>query len=162
MFAPKPLRRGEGDGARDPAGRPDRDGQLDSGRSDAGGADPEDQLRVHAAAARGVRQPDDVGHREPRDRAIRRRGSSSGEDLFVRDTYTFNYPGSPRKFVAEFRNYYGPTMNAFDAAEKSGRAAELQKELEELFDSPEPERPRGVDLHSGDLLARDRCALIKR
>ena len=33
----------------------------------------------------------------------------------------------------EFRNYYGPTMNAFDAAEKNGNAADLQKELEELF-----------------------------
>lgn len=52
---------------------------------------------------------------------------------FVRDTYTFNHPGSPAEFVAAFRNYYGPTMNAFEAAEKSGRAAELQKELEALF-----------------------------
>jgi len=34
-----------------------------------------------------------------------------------------------------FRKYYGPTMNAFEAAEKQGRAAELQKELEELFNS---------------------------
>jgi hypothetical protein len=35
--------------------------------------------------------------------------------------------------VDEFRRYYGPTMNAFEAAEKIGRAAELQEELEELF-----------------------------
>ena len=27
----------------------------------------------------------------------------------------------------------GPTMTAFEAAENSGRAADLQKELEELF-----------------------------
>jgi hypothetical protein len=33
----------------------------------------------------------------------------------------------------EFRKYYGPTINAFEAAEKNGRAADLQKELEELF-----------------------------
>ena len=52
---------------------------------------------------------------------------------YVRDTYTFNYPSSPSDFVAAFRTYYGPTMNAFEAAEKSGRAAELQKELETLF-----------------------------
>jgi ubiquinone/menaquinone biosynthesis C-methylase UbiE len=51
----------------------------------------------------------------------------------ARDTYTFNYPGSPSEFVAAFRTYYGPTMNAFEAAEKNGRAAELQKELETLF-----------------------------
>jgi SAM-dependent methyltransferase len=54
---------------------------------------------------------------------------------FERDTFTFNYPGTPSAFVGEFRKYYGPTMNAFEAAEKNGRAADLQKELEELFNS---------------------------
>jgi ubiquinone/menaquinone biosynthesis C-methylase UbiE len=54
---------------------------------------------------------------------------------FVRDTYTFNYPGPPSKFVDAFKRYYGPTMNAFEAAEKNGRAADLQKELEVLFDA---------------------------
>lgn len=54
---------------------------------------------------------------------------------FVRDTYTFNYPSAPVELVGEFRKYYGPTMNAFDAAEKNGRAADLQKELETLFTS---------------------------
>jgi hypothetical protein len=34
-----------------------------------------------------------------------------------------------------FKNYYGPTMNAFEAAEKNGRANDLQKELGDLFDS---------------------------
>ena len=51
---------------------------------------------------------------------------------FVRDTYTFNFPGTPSEFVAAFRKYYGPTMNAFEAAEKNGRAQDLQKELEIL------------------------------
>ncbi|HET9708693.1 MAG TPA: class I SAM-dependent methyltransferase [Gemmatimonadales bacterium] len=54
---------------------------------------------------------------------------------FVKDTYTFNFPGTPAEFVAAFRNYYGPTMNAFEAAEKNGRGADLQKELEALFSS---------------------------
>ena len=54
---------------------------------------------------------------------------------FARDTFTFNFPGTPSAFVDEFRKYYGPTMNAFEAAEKQGRAAELQKELEHLFNS---------------------------
>ncbi len=53
---------------------------------------------------------------------------------FVRDTYTFRSPKSPAMFVADFKNYYGPTMNAFAAAEQSGRAAELQEELEALFE----------------------------
>ena len=52
---------------------------------------------------------------------------------FVRDTYTFKYPGAPSAFVEAFRKYYGPTMNAFEAADKNGRASDLQKELEELF-----------------------------
>src|SRR3954454_10136227 len=34
----------------------------------------------------------------------------------VRDTYTFNYEGQPAELLAEFENYYGPTMNAFEAA----------------------------------------------
>jgi ubiquinone/menaquinone biosynthesis C-methylase UbiE len=54
---------------------------------------------------------------------------------FVRDTYTFTFRGSPSAFVAEFRNYYGPTMNAFEAAERTGRADELLRELERLFES---------------------------
>src|SRR6059036_4005108 len=37
---------------------------------------------------------------------------------FIRDTFTFNFPGAPSAFVDEFRKYYGPTMNAFEAAEK--------------------------------------------
>jgi ubiquinone/menaquinone biosynthesis C-methylase UbiE len=52
---------------------------------------------------------------------------------FARDTYTFNFPGPPAEFVDAFRKYYGPTMNAFEAAEKNGRASDLQKELEALF-----------------------------
>jgi SAM-dependent methyltransferase len=54
---------------------------------------------------------------------------------FVKDTYTFNFRGSPSEFVAAFRTYYGPTMNAFEAAEKNNRAADLQRELEALFTS---------------------------
>jgi SAM-dependent methyltransferase len=54
---------------------------------------------------------------------------------FVKDTYSFNFSGTPSEFVAAFRKYYGPTMNAFEAAEKNGRAADLQRELEALFNS---------------------------
>jgi hypothetical protein len=53
----------------------------------------------------------------------------------VRDTFIFNYSGTPSAFVDEFRKYYGPTMNAFEAAEKNGRASDLQKELEKLFNA---------------------------
>jgi len=50
-----------------------------------------------------------------------------------RATYTFDFPGSTSELVATFRSYYGPTMNAFAAAEKNGRALDLQRELECLF-----------------------------
>lgn len=54
---------------------------------------------------------------------------------FERDTFVFNAPYSPVEFVNKFRNYYAPTMNAFEAAEKNGKAASLQQELEDLFNS---------------------------
>jgi ubiquinone/menaquinone biosynthesis C-methylase UbiE len=54
---------------------------------------------------------------------------------FLKDTYTFDFPGEPSQFVAAFRDYYGPTMNAFEAAEKNGRGADLLKDLEGLFQS---------------------------
>ena len=53
---------------------------------------------------------------------------------FERDTYTFNYPGTPAELVEEFKSYYGPTMNAFEAAAADGREDELRAELEALFD----------------------------
>src|SRR5689334_6276291 len=53
---------------------------------------------------------------------------------FERDTYTFNYPGSSSELVAAFRSYYGPTMNAFEAAAADGREADLEAELEALFE----------------------------
>ena len=54
--------------------------------------------------------------------------------FFKRDIYEFHFNGTPSEFVAVFKNYYGPTMNAFDAAGVSGKAAELQRQLEELFE----------------------------
>ena len=54
---------------------------------------------------------------------------------FARDTYTFELPGAPSKLLDTFRTFYGPTMNAFEAAEKNGKAGDLQKELEALFNS---------------------------
>jgi ubiquinone/menaquinone biosynthesis C-methylase UbiE len=62
-------------------------------------------------------------------------GVSKEKISFVRDTYTFNFPGTPSEFVSTFRKYYGPTMNAFEAAEKNGRAGDLQQELEVLFNN---------------------------
>jgi len=50
-----------------------------------------------------------------------------------RDTYVFRFPGTPSDYLAEFREYYGPTMNAYAAAAADGREAELDAELDALF-----------------------------
>lgn len=70
-------------------------------------------------------------------------GAAPDNISFVRDTYRFTFPSPPADLVAEFRSYYGPTMNVFDAAEANGRTAELASELVALFnaqnDSPNPD-----------------------
>jgi SAM-dependent methyltransferase len=62
-------------------------------------------------------------------------GVPEAKILFERDTYTFNFPGTPSELLDEFRTYYGPTMNAFEAASADGREAELHAELNALFNS---------------------------
>jgi hypothetical protein len=39
---------------------------------------------------------------------------------------------SPADFIESFRHFYGPTMNAFDAAQNSGKVEELRTQLVEL------------------------------
>lgn len=62
-------------------------------------------------------------------------GISKDNISFSKETFTFNAACSPASYVREFRTYYGPTMNAFEAAEKNGKAMDLQRELEDLFTS---------------------------
>jgi ubiquinone/menaquinone biosynthesis C-methylase UbiE len=70
---------------------------------------------------------------------VRDRFSDAGiapeQIAFSRETFTFKASYKPAEFVAVFKNYYGPTMNAFEAAEKQGRSAALQQELETLFEA---------------------------
>lgn len=54
---------------------------------------------------------------------------------FAKETFTFRANFSPAEFLQRFRHYYGPTMNAFEAAEREGKAAALQSELEQLFNA---------------------------
>jgi hypothetical protein len=63
---------------------------------------------------------------------------------FIRETYTFNFRGAPADLVDEFRKYYGPTINAFEAAGKDGRADELRKELEALFNTQNKSPSQGA------------------
>jgi hypothetical protein len=62
-------------------------------------------------------------------------GVDSAKISFVRDTFSFSYPGPPAALVEVFRRFYGPTMIAFEAVETNSRAGELQRKLENLFAS---------------------------
>ena len=60
-------------------------------------------------------------------------GVAAADIGFARDSFIFDFAGTPAAYLDEFRHYYGPMMNAFEAAEKNGRAEALQHELEALF-----------------------------
>ena len=54
---------------------------------------------------------------------------------FTKEAFTFRASYTPSEFVNVFKRYYGPTMNAFESAEKNNKAMELQGELEALFNN---------------------------
>ncbi|MBV9501103.1 MAG: hypothetical protein JO138_17170 [Acidobacteriaceae bacterium] len=50
-----------------------------------------------------------------------------------KDKYYFASPDkTPAQFIEAFEKFYGPTMNAVEAAQKSGKSDELHKQLLEL------------------------------
>jgi ubiquinone/menaquinone biosynthesis C-methylase UbiE len=54
----------------------------------------------------------------------------------VKDTFYFRSPDkSPADVIESFRRFYGPTMNAFEAAEKNGKTEELREQLVGLAES---------------------------
>ena len=63
---------------------------------------------------------------------------------FARETFTFSLAGAPADLLGRFRTYYGPTMNAFDAAGKNGRVAQLQAQLETLFEAQNESARQGI------------------
>jgi len=65
----------------------------------------------------------------------------------VKDTFHFTSPDkSPADFIDLFRRFYGPTMNAFDAAEKDGRTEELHSELVELANAQNQSKNGGTSI----------------
>ena len=78
---------------------------------------------------------------------------------FDRDTYTFVYPAPPSELLAAFRTYYGPTMNAFEAAEANGRTGGAAERAGSAVQQPEHEPHEGCHLDPGDVPARDRRGL---
>jgi hypothetical protein len=54
----------------------------------------------------------------------------------IKDTYYFAHPDkTPTRFIELFEAFYGPTMNAVEAARKNGKAEELHNQLVELANS---------------------------
>ena len=63
----------------------------------------------------------------------------------VKDTYYFASPDkSPTQFIELFEAFYGPTMNAVEAARKNGKAEELHKQLVELANSQNKSKDAGT------------------
>jgi SAM-dependent methyltransferase len=60
-------------------------------------------------------------------------GIPAGNISCTPTTYVFDHDGPPSSFLDAFQNFYGPTMNAFEAAAAGGRAPALRAELEALF-----------------------------
>lgn len=66
---------------------------------------------------------------------------------FEKETFRFRGLFSAKQLVERFKNFYGPTMNAFEAAQKNGKENDLQRELEELFNSKnESNDPNAVSI----------------
>lgn len=61
-------------------------------------------------------------------------GITADRVSFSRETWTFVHEGAPSVLLANFRDYYGPTMNAYAAATADGRAGQLHAELTTLFE----------------------------
>ena len=57
-------------------------------------------------------------------------GIPAGSITMTRDIYQFSKPGvSPEQYVELFARYYGPTMNAVEAARANGKEPEIRDEL---------------------------------
>lgn len=69
----------------------------------------------------------------------------SAEDITCKPaTYEVRYAGAPRGFLQTFRSCYGPTMNAFAAAEANGRAEDLHREIAILLEEQNKGGPGGT------------------
>ena len=65
----------------------------------------------------------------------------------VKDTYHFTAPDkNPMQVIGSFRRFYGPTMNAFEAAEKNGKEEELHNQLVDLAKAQNKDRNGGTNI----------------
>jgi ubiquinone/menaquinone biosynthesis C-methylase UbiE len=72
-------------------------------------------------------------------------GVSPENISMVKDTYYFASPEkSPAQFIDLFERFYGPTMNAVEAARKNGKAEELHQQLVELANAQNKSKDAGT------------------
>ena len=65
----------------------------------------------------------------------------------ARDTFLFVSSNKrPADLIESFRRFYGPTMNAFEAAEKNGKAGELHRLLVELAKAENQSANGGISI----------------
>jgi ubiquinone/menaquinone biosynthesis C-methylase UbiE len=65
----------------------------------------------------------------------------------VRDTYHFiSHDKRPAEFVELLSRFYGPTMNAYEAAEQTGRVEELHGQLTELAKAQNQSKNGGTSI----------------
>jgi hypothetical protein len=65
----------------------------------------------------------------------------------TKDTFHFCAEDkTPEEFIDIFRRYYGPTMNAFEAAERNGKTEELRSQLVELAKSQNRSKNGGTHI----------------
>ena len=63
----------------------------------------------------------------------------------VKDTYYFALPDkNPTQFIGLFEKFYGPTMNAVEAAEKNGKLNQLHEQLVELANAHNKTKDAGT------------------
>ena len=71
--------------------------------------------------------------------AVRERFAAAGiaaaDISFEQATWWFRHPGPASDLLQIFKRFYGPTMNAFEAAAKAGREGALEADLTDLFDA---------------------------
>lgn len=74
-------------------------------------------------------------------------GVPSEQVSMEKDTFHFVSPDkSPAEVVDLFRRFYGPTMNAYEAAEKSGKVDDLHAQLLELAESQNEDTKGGTSI----------------
>lgn len=73
-------------------------------------------------------------------------GVPAGNIACERASYIFRYPAPPRELLQTFKHYYGPTMNAFEAAAQTGRSDELESELTVLFEDHNRAGPEQTEI----------------